>query len=286
MNAKKTRKRAETDPRCGRVAHYRDALFDGKVQRMADYVGLSHSLVSMACNSRQSPGRRLLAALADHPRINPRWLYDGLGDPLLPPTGGTLAISNVLLPGLPGEHPDLLTGERFPVPETWERASCYWLRLGATFDRLRVTLQLPSGWLILVETARSHLDRLYLIQRHPCIVASQDRDQLTYHVARIWNRDGKVEAKIIGLSGATPRQPSRSYPFDGKRRTRKISPLKKKDQPANKPPSQPQHATDGDVDNNTLILPDLSSVVGVMLYAVGEVVWSNVDTLAFESGDK
>lgn len=285
MNGKKSQKRAETDPRCGRVAHYRDALFDGKVQRMAEYVGLSHSLVSMACNSRQSPGRKLLAAIAEHPRVNPRWLYDGEGDPLLPPTGGTLAISNVLLPGPPGEHHDLLTGERFPVPEAWERVSCYWLRLGATFERLRVTLQLPSGWLILVETARSHLDRLDMIQRHPCIVASQDRDQLTYHVARIWDRDDKVEAKIIGLPGATARQRKPPYPWGGKRLARKVSTLREKGQTAKKP-SRPQHPTDGDVDNNILILPDLSSVVGVMLYSVGEVVWSDVDTLAFESGDK
>src|SRR5262249_52016976 len=81
----------------------------------------SQSLISRVVNGRQGAGPDMIAALARLPGINPAWIIEGVGEPLLPATKGTLPVARVILPGWPARYPELLTSARHPVPERDER---------------------------------------------------------------------------------------------------------------------------------------------------------------------
>src|SRR3954463_7812964 len=123
-----------TDPEtlAGRIAWLLIHLFGGHLRRMAEAVGLSHSVLSKIIGGRQGAGRRTVEAIAAHPRVNPVGLLQRQGGPVLagPPKGGgepllavrqhapgevwPVPVSRVILPGPPASHPELLTGATFP----------------------------------------------------------------------------------------------------------------------------------------------------------------------------
>ncbi len=119
----------------GRIAWLLLHLFGGNLRRMAEAVGLSHSVLSKVIGGRQGAGRRTVEAIAAHPRVNPGWLLHGHGEPLLAARQDALAegwpvpVSRVILPGPPASHPELLTGASFPLAGTFYRESRYWLQV-------------------------------------------------------------------------------------------------------------------------------------------------------------
>jgi hypothetical protein len=119
---------------------------------MAAEMGVSQSLISRVTNGLQGAGPDFVAALKRQPGLNPRWVDAGEGEPLLPPTRGTLAIARGILPGEPAAYPELLTGERHPVAEAFERPPRYWVRLLPEAPVLQMrTLALLPGDLLLFE---------------------------------------------------------------------------------------------------------------------------------------
>jgi hypothetical protein len=135
-----------------RVAWVLGHLYRGKQRRMAAEMGVSQSLISRVTNGLQGAGPDFVAALKRLPGLNPRWVDAGEGEPLLPPTKGTLPVARGILPGEPAAYPELLTGERHPVAEAFERPSRYWVRLLPEAPVLQIReLALLPGDLLLFE---------------------------------------------------------------------------------------------------------------------------------------
>src|SRR5262245_14415265 len=110
-----------------RVEWVLNHLYAGKQRRLADALGMSQSLISRVVHGQQGAGPELLAALARLPGVNPTWVSEGTGEPLLPATKGSLPVAHAVLPGWPGRYPQLLSGQRHPTADAYERPSRYWL---------------------------------------------------------------------------------------------------------------------------------------------------------------
>jgi hypothetical protein len=106
-----------------------NTCYAGRQRAMARAAGLPQSQISRIVNGQIAVSPRVLEAVAGLPGINPIWVREGVGEPLLPPTRGTLPIVTSVLPGWPERHVELLTGERHPVAEAFEQPSRYFLRL-------------------------------------------------------------------------------------------------------------------------------------------------------------
>lgn len=140
-----------------RVAWVLDHLFGGKQRRMAAEMGMTQSLISRIVNGHQGAGPEFVEALKRLPGLNPRWVDAGEGAPLVPPTKGTLPVARGILPGEPASYPELLTGERHPVAEAFERSSRYWIRLiaGAPALSAHDLALLPGDLLLFDANART-----------------------------------------------------------------------------------------------------------------------------------
>lgn len=118
-----------------RVTWLLDNIWNGNRSEMARAIGVTHSVLAKVAAGTQSAGRRLLGAIASHPKINPAWLLNGQGEPLLvesglgPTDGWPVPISTQLLFGTPEKHRDLLNGEHFSLAGSQYRVSRYWLRV-------------------------------------------------------------------------------------------------------------------------------------------------------------
>lgn len=139
MKKKKSEQRAPAPGRSStpseRVLWLLNALWNGNRSEMARSVGVTHSVLTKIAAGQQNPGRRLLAAVASHPKVNPGWLLSGEGEPILadsgsaPEEGWPVPIANQVLPGQLSDHRSLLTGESFPVAGAFYRQSRYWLKV-------------------------------------------------------------------------------------------------------------------------------------------------------------
>ncbi len=199
MNAR--REAAKTDRRnqlCERFAFVRDHLFNGRTREMARHLNVTHSVISKVCRGQQGPGDQLLARLSDHPRVNTRWLLEGIGDPLLPVTSGTLPVSNAILPGPPGIHRGMLSGERYPVAADLERDSRYWLRQADDLPNVSML----AGDLLLVETDSDQLARLDLVHRKLCAVTICQDDTPIFVLASVFIERGKMRANFLVRPGS------------------------------------------------------------------------------------
>jgi len=100
----------------GRFEYLLQHGWGGRQREMAADLGVSQGLISKVARGEQAPGPKLIEALAGHPKVNARWLLEGVGEPLVPasrsvPAGDlSLPVSRCILPGRPEEHPTLLTG--------------------------------------------------------------------------------------------------------------------------------------------------------------------------------
>ena len=105
-----------------RVTWLLDHVWNGNRSEMARAIGVTHSVLTKVAAGQQNPGRRLLDAVASHPKISPAWLLTGQGEPLVAvspetPTGGwPVPIFRQLLSGSLEQNRSLSTGEYFPLP--------------------------------------------------------------------------------------------------------------------------------------------------------------------------
>ncbi len=144
----------------GRFEHLLKHAWGGRQREMAADLGVTQGLISKVARGEQAPGPKLIEALAAHPKVNARWLLEGVGEPLAAPdrtlpTGDlSLPVSRCILPGHPENHASLLTGFRFQV-ETLLRPSAYLLEVQADAPVIRVPeLRVAAGDLLVMETDR------------------------------------------------------------------------------------------------------------------------------------
>lgn len=150
----------------GRILWLLVNLYENNQRRMAADLDLSQAAISRVVRGEQKAGRRLTAAIAAHPKINPTWLYAGEGEPLLPkdrrspPGGRGLPVAATLLPGAPDEHLGLFTGMHFPIADFFHRESRYWWQIPADHPVTRHDAsKVKPGDLLLLETeGRDWLD--------------------------------------------------------------------------------------------------------------------------------
>ena len=154
-------------PIVGRIERLLFLLFSGIQQRDASrQLSVSQTLISTSLTGFRNPSKTLIERLADFPGVNPRWLIDGIGEPLLDGYGTTLPeITKVPRElGTPWEE---LTSEsdRYRISENQFSDTRYWYRVtkaalkkwgGEAERRIRL---LPGDHLLL-ETAPKQIEAL------------------------------------------------------------------------------------------------------------------------------
>jgi hypothetical protein len=138
----------------------------------------------------REPGRRVLEAIAAHPKINPAWVLTGEGEPLLEaaPTGGkpiVLPVAKAALPGPPAQHGELLTEEAIDFQNFFTKTQ-YWLRL----NRGDLILNDPRGLfqvhdLLLIETDRRKFPAKDRLSGHLCVVKIPSGDEPSYLLGQV-----------------------------------------------------------------------------------------------------
>ena len=159
-----------------RVLRLFELLFDGNQGRASRALGMSQPNLSRIINGVRPPTDRLIELLAQQPSVNSRWLYDGLGEPLIPVTSGTLPVTTNILPGPPIAHTNLLSGDRHPIANVLENESRYWLKLLPDNPIFHTNMfHVNPGDLLLIETARDQLDRNDIVLGQLCALSLEKR---------------------------------------------------------------------------------------------------------------
>jgi hypothetical protein len=192
----------------GRLRWLLETRFRGNATAFAEMIGFSHTIIGKVARG-QSPGRRLLEAVARNLPVSPTWLLTGGGQPFLvaPDVGGGrpgLPVSQVVLPGPPLEHQDLLTGDWVDATPVPLGPSQYWLELVQSQPILRdKTRGFRVGDRILMETDRTRFPRKATLYDHLCVVRLADR------------MPSPVLAAVnYHLSGEEPEENIEADPFD------------------------------------------------------------------------
>lgn len=104
-----------------RVVFLLKAVWGGNRSAMASELGFSHTTIVKLVQGEREPGRGLLASLASHPKVNPLWLKEGMGEPLISKEARFSSavwarpISRDLLSGFGGQIEKLSTGDTFQL---------------------------------------------------------------------------------------------------------------------------------------------------------------------------
>jgi len=185
-------------------------VWQGSQTKMARDIGVSQSVVSHVVVGRQEPGRKLLAAIASNPLVNPRWLITGEGEPLVAqftePGRRALYVATGLFEGLPEEHSECL-GSMLEVPLRFYRATRYWYEIPEGCPLVSSSsLKVAVGDLVLFEPDRNGWP--VSIKGHPCIIKDTDGRLSFAHVT-----DQHDNTVSISSSADNLKEDS----FDGKR---------------------------------------------------------------------
>lgn len=149
-----------------RVKRILELLFSEIQQReAARRIGVSHSLLSRTLSGERDPSKTLLDKLASVPNVNPRWLFDGIGQPLLS-DGTSLPVITKLPEAAKTSWREVAAGdERFRISENQFSETRYWCRLTKSAmnswgewgqQRLRV----KDGDFLLLETDPKQIESL------------------------------------------------------------------------------------------------------------------------------
>ena len=159
---------------------------------MARAIGCSHTVITKIAAGLQSPGTRLLSAIAQHPKINPAWLLSGDGEPLLqerpdtPTEGWPLPIARQLLPGAPDEYRSMLSGETFPIAGAFYRETRYWFQVQPGEPALRdSSLKLDIGDLLLLDANTSNLEATNFSQARLCAIKRIENEKPVLRLAQV-----------------------------------------------------------------------------------------------------
>jgi hypothetical protein len=189
---KQPRKPHHDDDIRGRVIHLLETIWHNNRAVMAAEVGFSHTSINNVANGHRAPGRRLLQAIAEHPKVNPAWLLRGEGTPLLAPRPDapagdwTVPISQVLLPGPPKEYHELLTDQRWPVCASDYHLTRYFLELQHEQPILRRDREkFARGDLLLFDTDHATHSRIDVIHGAICILRGDDDSDGQLQLARV-----------------------------------------------------------------------------------------------------
>ncbi|WP_013629272.1 helix-turn-helix transcriptional regulator [Rubinisphaera brasiliensis] len=93
-------------------------VWNGHQTKMAQDTECSQSTLSLVASGKKEPGKRLLALIEAHPKVNAEWLYNGRGKPLVAvketdnKIRDSLPVATRPLPGPPGDTPTALTDQR------------------------------------------------------------------------------------------------------------------------------------------------------------------------------
>jgi hypothetical protein len=189
-----------------RIEWVLDHLYGGNQRRMAAAMGQDQAYLSRIINGRQAAGPAFLEALYGVPLVNPPWLVEGVGEPLLPPTRGTLPVSNCVLPGSPQEHANLLSGSRHPVADALDRESRYWLRTSEMGHLVSVPgWGIHAGDLLLLESSPEWTRRPDVVAGRLCGVFLGPSSAVPYEVGWLL-AEGPCWVLWVG------RRPGRSEP--------------------------------------------------------------------------
>ena len=213
-----------------RVVWVLNNVFHGRQRRMADALGISQSQLSRIASGQLGPSPEILDAVARLPGINPEWVLHGEGEPLLPPTRGTLPVSPFVLPGPPLTCSHLLSGSRHMVAEALDRDTRYWLQVQDSWPLVKaVEWKISPGDLLLMETTHDWTGRLDLGLGRLCGVRVRPQSPTPYEVGRL-EREGDgvvlmtgamVARLVIPPPVAQPASPPPATEF-GKRAKRRV----------------------------------------------------------------
>jgi hypothetical protein len=167
-----------------RVTYLLENVWNDNRSEMARDIGVTPSVLTKVAAGTQSAGRRLLAAIASHPKVNPAWVMSGEGEPVLaerssaPTDGWPVPIARHLLPGSPDQHRDLLSGETFPLAGGLFRQSRYWLKMHPSepITRHRWVAVRPDD-LLLMETDRAFWTTEESVAERICAVKLEGEDR-------------------------------------------------------------------------------------------------------------
>lgn len=104
-----------------RVIWLLNSLWGGNRSAMAGELGFSHAAIVKIVQGEREPGRGMLASVASHPKVNPKWLMEGTGEPLLDKQSQLSTavwarpISRDLLSAAPGEVEKLSASDTFQL---------------------------------------------------------------------------------------------------------------------------------------------------------------------------
>jgi hypothetical protein len=176
-----------------RVRYLLETLWGGNRAKMAAELGFSTTAINSIANGNRTPGRRLLQAIADHPKVNPTWLLSGEGAPLLVGGGKTLPGERKLpiavqpLPGPPADYRKLLTGKTYPVAVSQYRSTRYWLDLQINEPIIaRANAKVARNDLLLFECDPTARTRIFTSSSGAlCVVDCGADSEPRYKVARV-----------------------------------------------------------------------------------------------------
>jgi len=141
-----------------RVKRILELLFSDVQQReAARRIGVSHSLLSRTLSGERDPSKTLLEKLASVPNVNPRWLFDGIGQPLLSDGTSLPVISKLPEAAKTSWREVAAGGERFRISENQFSETRYWCRLTKSAVKSwsewgRNHLRVKDGDYLLLET--------------------------------------------------------------------------------------------------------------------------------------
>ena len=193
------------EARRARAIRLLDILYGGNQRRASRVLNISQAHILKLVHGQRPVTDHVLQVLADQPGVNPRWLFDGDGEPLLPLTAGTVAVAAVLLPGPPRQFPSMLTGA---LSRGSGNGSGNLLRPahGRQYctGGLRQQLSVMSEDMLLIETDRAYLDRLDIVAGHLCAVrlAGEGGDLIT--LAQILVDGDNLYANIFAEDQQSP----------------------------------------------------------------------------------
>jgi transcriptional regulator with XRE-family HTH domain len=78
-------KKKGLSPIADRIRLLIEELCHGSQRSLASLAGCSQAALSKILLGKQEPGKRVLEMIAGIPRVNPAWLFDGVGSPLVDP---------------------------------------------------------------------------------------------------------------------------------------------------------------------------------------------------------
>jgi hypothetical protein len=197
MPRKKLPAARERQERQSRVSQLVDLVCHSNQREASRLTGISQAHISRVISGVRPATDDFIDAFSRLPGINVRWLWEGIGEPLVPPNAGTLPVATVILPGPPADYPSLCSGERYPVPAAWDFPTRYWLRLTDEAKLVRtLSPQFVAGDMLLVETDRDQLDRPDIITGKLCLITVASHAGTTFEFTTLTVESSTIRAEV------------------------------------------------------------------------------------------